>query len=458
MKRVLITFYLASLVIAGFFIRLDNFQRAQIVTTDENVYYRLGLQLKNNFLDYNTLPYADDAREQGRTALPTYFTEPLFKHPPLFPFLISQALRWWGETGISAAAVSILFGVLMIPLTYALALLIFGDRWISLAAAFFLFLDPIHMISSQKIWMESTLSFFMLMTIYLFLYGLKHKKDFFFLLSGLSSGLAFLTKYPGILSTLSIVLYSMAFHRELFKKSFFRISLILPFLMILPWGYWNYQIYGMHFILEQFSIHEFDITYSHTFPIIGGLLIIFIGAALLYNRRIKITLPKTPWRFILSLLFCGLLIKQMLQGFDPQHIPISGWAHAPLFGDANFLFYFGRLLEFSPLYFLVFLSFFKKNPIENTYLPILKISAGMILLFYSLWGGFQSRYILASIPFLIILGVWLWQELWTATFKQPCPYRKHGAQILLIILMVFIIYKTLFINFLMSFSNNLCYF
>ena len=253
----LIILFLIFLTGASFYLRLYNFKnkKAHLATIDENVYYVLGLQLKKNLSNYSVSDYAETLKTQGY-AIPAYFKEPLFKHPPLFPLFLAGALTALGEKGTSAITIVITFGVLLILLTYFFGKLIY-DRKTGLLAALFLSLDPINIICAQKVWMETTLAFFTCLTIALFAYALKKEKNSFFLFSGIASGLATLTKYPGILGTAVILIYALVKRRDLFKVKTFWAGLIMPLIFLLPWMFWNYSVYGFNFFPRQASIHDF---------------------------------------------------------------------------------------------------------------------------------------------------------------------------------------------------------
>jgi len=184
-KKTIIIFGLGFLMTSAFFIRLENFKSAQAWSIDEVVYYRLSVQIQKGLSHYNTITYAEELMAKGRELLP-YFTKPLFKHPPLFTFLLASSLKFFGSTFSSAGYIPILFGVLMIPLTYWLGVLLFNRRT-AILASLFLWMDPISIITSQKVWMDTTIAFFMLLALVFFVYGFKYQRDLFYILSGMAA-------------------------------------------------------------------------------------------------------------------------------------------------------------------------------------------------------------------------------------------------------------------------------
>ena len=163
-------------------------------------------------------------------------------------------MKIFGVNFLSAAYVSLFFGVLLIPATYLLGALLFNSG-IGICAAVFMWIDPVGIMTSQKIWMDTTITFFMITGVLLFAASLKSGKNSLFIWSGVACGLAVLTKYTGIFATINIGLFALVHQRDLFRNKFFITSLALPFIMLIPWFFWNYTVYGISFFFTQGSIH-----------------------------------------------------------------------------------------------------------------------------------------------------------------------------------------------------------
>ena len=460
----LITFIiLIVLTISAFFIRLDNFKKSRGRTIDEIVYYCLGRQLKYDFPEYHSKEYAYLLMRQGRE-LPAYFTAPLFKHPPVVPFLISFSLRFFGDNLTAAGYIPLLFGVLMIPLTYWLGSLLFNYK-VGLLSAFFVSIDPVSIICSQKVWMDSPLSFFVLLTIVLFIWGIKSKNNNLFILSGFVCGLAAATKYPGILAMVSIPLYAYIYRRNLFKDRKFCLGIIMPFIVLVPWFYWNYLIYGSDFFIIHKNIHGHNHLHGKV-----GIILIALGIIYLLHKRIEIIPLKNIFAKIkqnnyvkkripvwCGCLFFASVFMQIAHGLQFTYLPLNTW-YPGVFGYEPSTFYFGRLIEFSLIYVFAFLSFFLPGGKKNEEKALLRISSLVILSFFIAWRNFQCRYILASIPFLIILAVELIVRLYekTSLVKKFLP--RNLSRFGLIMSLYYIFAKTCYINQVLSYPNDLCYF
>ena len=462
-KKYFIPLALTLIVTAAFFFWLNNFNQTQKRTVDEVAYFYMGWQLTVNSEAYHSRPYGTLLESKGREA-PDYFFKPLFKHPPFFAFLISLSMRLFGREFVSAFYVSLLFGVLLIPLTYFLGRLIFNER-VGLLAAIIISQDPISIICSQKVWMETTLSFFTLLAVCLFVGGVKSRRDSFFIWSGIAAGLAVNTKYPGVLATAITLAYAGFWERSLFKNRKFLLSLFIPMGMLLPWLFWNWQVYGLDFLKLHLKTHDAS-------PVLAGLpqglavmllfVICIVAMVRLFGNKGKFLKEKIVpvaqiLRHVLGFAFFAVIIKDVLLSFEFARQPKTSWVPGT-FAAEPFTFYFRQLVKFSLLYIFSFAAFFIRPLGERKEERILYISPAIILLFYIVWRNFQCRYILASIPFLIVLGanfiLWLFDKILALRIKSV----RLFVTACLIVFLSYVLYKVIFINNIISYPNNLCYF
>ncbi|MCR4336825.1 MAG: glycosyltransferase family 39 protein, partial [Candidatus Omnitrophica bacterium] len=413
--------------------------------------YHLAKNLLGTFPQYHTQEFVESL-EKLRPELapyPSYFKDPLFKHPPLFFFFAALSMKILGANYLTVFYVANFFGILIIFAIYFLAKLITHQRSLSLMAAFAVWMDPINIICSQKIWIDTMLSFWQLLAIIFFIHAIQSQKSNHFLWSGFCAGLATLTKYPGILITLGILLYVTFYNRTLFKNKRFIVSLLLPLLMLSPWLSWNFATYGINFISNIMNVEIGSRGILILFYGIGGMLLLVLFLKYM-NRQI---LKYFSWLIVGCLSFA--LLKNLLASLDLTHLPSTSWAGG-LFSHENHLFYLGRLLELSPLYIFALIAMI--FPSQNKNLTLLKVISIVILIFYSWWGDYQSRYILAATPYLILLAIILWKEFLKKSFQLKCKSLRLCSQSLLIVSMLFVFWKTYLINVMISFPNNLCYF
>ena len=457
---------LGLLTASAFFIRLENFKNSKTQSIDEVVYYRMAKQvLEEGPSGYNTIPYGRELAATGRP-LPNYFFQPIFKHPPLFTFLTTFSMKIFGVRGRSAAYIPILFGVLMIPLTYRLGKLVFGEGVGALSSVIMAF-DPMTTICSQKIWIETSVGFFVTLSIYWFIKALKSRRDIFFLLSGIASSLGVLCKYPGGIATMIICLYAMFFERRLFKKKEFVTGLLLPVFSLFPWLIWNFSIYKINFLFLQLQLHSDQfhiIILSRNIILIGLLSVCFFVLAKKINRghlepskSTSLHKYKNIVYIITIAFFLPFLLKAILRSLNPYHIPKTSWAGSTFYNSPP-TFYIDRLLEFSLIYLLGFAALFKKNTSSDSSEKILKLTILTILGFYTIWQAYQSRYILAALPFLIIVGSHLIMAIYYQSHNRNSFLIKMALKSSVVFIVLIMLIKLYIINMTVSFPNDLCYF
>ena len=463
-RRTLIFLFLVFLVTFSWGERFKNFLKSDSRTIDEIVYYRLARHLNESPPSYHACDYAKDLIEERGRKLPGYFTKPLFKHPPLVPVLMAAFLKIFGQSPISAYTISLLFGVAMIPLVYLLGSVLF-DRRVGILAALLMYVEPINIICSQKLWLDTALAFFSVLALYLFVVGIKREKDNYFIASGVATGFAVLTKYPGMLSLFIIFLYAFLCRRELFKNKKFVLSLTLPFFMLLPWGYVNYRFYKFDFILKNETMHRFYSIFFSPGVILFILCLSAVSIVVFYKRFWHAPLEAKNGRLLklgirmLSLLaFLWMIQGAVIHIFSFSCLPETSWSHSAFHENLPWYFYFHQLVLFSPMYVLSYLAFFLFYEKKKQDSFFVKLSVVMILGFYVFWGNYQSRYILASIPFLVILAAAVWIKMFDFIVQQKNEGLKFLGQLALLLILVVIFWKTHYVNQLISFPHDMCYF
>lgn len=469
-RNVFVWIVLTVLTFSAFFVRLENFKNTRARTIDEVVYFRMAVQMSQNLADYNTIPYGKELQAGGRD-LPEYFFQPLFKHPPVYSLLNTWMIHLFGPTLLASFYISLLSGVLAIPLVYLLGRLIFSEL-VGLLAAVFMYLDPVSIMSSQKVWMDSPIAFFTLLSVVFFAYALKTQKDYFYLLTGLAAGLAMLTKYTGGLILIVYILYACAYKKKLFLNKTFLINLTLPFIMLIPWIFWNFQVYGESTLRLQSHQEPMVGKIIQYFPFLVASILIGTGLIWLYVKQIMAKTPNVqPEKslnnqenkllekasIIVVICFLSLLSEQIKQAFQLTHVPLVTWYQGAFAGEPP-TFYFGKLIEYFPVYIFAFVSILLFHRQENDKAPLIRISAILIVLFFIAWGNYQSRYIASSLPFLLILAADMIVRLFQGIHKINSFLVRGTASAGLAIFLVYILVKVMLINQMVSFTNDMCYF
>jgi len=461
---------LIGLFFLSIFLRNYGFAQPHGFTFDEGLYSELiAEQLKEDPSNYSTQKAYQILTAKG-AKIPKYLDRPLFKHPPLYNYFIALNYKIFGSSHLTAVSVSILFGSLMILIVFLLGRELYDDR-VGLLAAFFLCIDPVHWICSEKIWMETTMSFFMLLAIYLFVLGQKQK--YYLLLSGLSIGLAMLTKYPGILSFLIVVSYVVAIERPMIKQKGFWALCFLSFLVFSPWVIWNWKVYGI-FFNTVISTHGLSSTVGRSveglleYKIILIMVLFLGGVTFLIRKKITSIHSKIMQNLCLLIFAFAFIAVPFLRGmiaeaFVWKDTVLTGWSNP--FRSGPWYFYLTRLNELSPIYLFSFLSLFlvfKRNKGDW----LLLLSSFWILGAFILLGNFQSRYILPAVPFLIILSarfqIWAYDRLSSksegGTGSSSFEIVKMPLKITLIVVGLYFTIKTLRTDWLIALGPDFGYF
>jgi len=461
---------LAVIFILSIFLRYYGYQQPHKLTFDEGLYAELlGEQLKENPGNYSTQVAYQNITADG-TWLPKYLDRPLFKHPPLYSYLIAINYKIFGSSELAAVSVSILFGSLMVLIIFLLGKQLYDER-VGLLAAFFLCIDPVHWVCSERIWMETTLSFFILLAILFFAYG--RKQESFLPWSGVSIGFALLTKYPGILPLFIIFSYALFVERSLLKKFGFWLLCILSLAVFTPWLIWVWNVYGNLFD-AMISTHNLSSYWNRavsnvmSHKALISVCIIVIGLCCVFWPKIKKPIIKRAGWIAPLMVVCAIIsipfFRDIILGiFIWKKEFLTSWSYP--FSGSSWHFYLTRLNEFSPVYLCSLLSIFFIFG-ERKEDRLLLLASFWIVGVFIILRNYQSRYILPAIPFLLLLSarwqVWAYDKLSlkseiTGGTSNISAYRSM-LRIAFVAMGLYFILKTLRTDLLLAIGPDFGYF
>jgi 4-amino-4-deoxy-L-arabinose transferase-like glycosyltransferase len=260
-----------------------------------------------------------------------------FWAPPLFHIiaaLFSSVFSVFGS-GFGLKLISPLFGSMSLIVSYLILKKFLNEKALFYSILFLSFI-PIFIDYSILGYVESMLTFFVLLSIYFTLNSQ-------LVLSGIAVGLAILTKYNGIF-VIPVILFIVYknYNRKLFSKNA-AIALIIPLIIGLPWFIRNWVLLGnpiypfLSFIFggfgqqafstidltNLFSIKTYIITYLGFFGVPDGnynslffidlpylpiLLSVFLIATIIFIIPVFFGLRKNKWDiFHILLLSYGIL-------------------------------------------------------------------------------------------------------------------------------------------------------
>lgn len=458
-KRFLLIIGLGFLMVSAFVIRKHNFEVTPQHSIDEVIYFNMAYNIQYGLNHYNTLPLLELFKNTDRY-VPPYFLNPLYKHPPVFTLLVSMSIRLFGFSELSAFYVPVLFSLMMIPLVYCLGALMF-NRWVGFVSAILISLDPMSIVCSQKIWMESLIAFFTVFSMYAFVKALKTGTPRLFISSGILSGLGALTKYTGGIPTLIYFVYAGIFERKLFKDRYFLVSLVIPVIMLVPWLVWNISVYGWgEFIGIQGKIHSS--TKHAPFLMRNVSVLLIIGVIFRSILNIKDDFPAVfrdsrYIRIFVGIMAGAVFYKSIMRSFQVMYLPLTGWSGKTFYFSTH-AFYVEHLMEFSLIYFFGFLAFFIPRKSMDPEERLLRLGVIIVLVFFTIWGAYQSRYIIAINPLLILIATNFLFWVYTQVRTLKSNVLKTCCRSALYIIGILILAKLFFINHFVSFPNDFCYF
>lgn len=213
--------------------------------------------MENDEVIYKTLMVKTSFSLKGYTLrgssilanLPSIYDTPLFFHPPIFTLLGKVVTLVAGETGLVAISVVASLGTTLV--IYLIGRLLYEYK-VGLVASALWVLNPLQLFVSQRIWLGALMVFFICLTIYFYLKGVK--KGFLYpFLAGLWLLLGVLTKYPAVLTAVPVFFATCCYST---LESRFKVAKLLAFSMpLLLLSLWFYYFYthtgGALFLLSK---------------------------------------------------------------------------------------------------------------------------------------------------------------------------------------------------------------
>jgi len=192
--------------------------------------------------------------ESGDYITPVYHEKKRFAKPILYYWMVVSSFKIFGVSLASARIPSAIFGTLSIGLVFLLGRKLFDSR-VGLFSSFILPTIYLHFQISRWSTTDMALSFFILLTLYLFvlLYKTNFQKNIYIYLFYLSMGLGFITKGPPAILIPGLTILGFLFatkRRSWFADLHIGKGLIILSIIILPWFVAMFWMHG-----EEFKNH-----------------------------------------------------------------------------------------------------------------------------------------------------------------------------------------------------------
>lgn len=156
-----------------------------------------------------------------------------FSNPPLYNYMTAFFISILGFKELAVRFSSIIFGTLTILVGFFFAKELFG-RKVGIITAAILAVNPYSVIINRLAYLDTTLTFFLLLTVLFFIRFVKYKRTKDISLTWLFAGLSVFTKYSSIYILLTLILYVLLFERNLLKNKKIYLTSIIFFLVISP--------------------------------------------------------------------------------------------------------------------------------------------------------------------------------------------------------------------------------
>lgn len=215
---------------------------------------------------------------------------PVFRaHPLLFQFVLALAFQS-GTSDVLGREISVVIGLLTICVVYLLGKLLYGP-WAGLIAALFMALMPYHVVVSRQVLLDTPLTFFATLTLYVLAHFARNQHPNWLHAVGAMMGLTFLAKETGIILLGAIYSFLALSHeiqvriRDIVLATVFMVLVILPFPLSILLG--GGKRAGQQYLLWQFfrrPNHEWTF-YPTAVPVAIGVLVILLALAGLWLLR-----------------------------------------------------------------------------------------------------------------------------------------------------------------------------
>jgi len=248
----------------------------------------------------------------------------IFSEAPLGKYLFT-AFSLITPVEFGMRLISVIFGIATIIAVFYLTKRLYDDKWMPLLASLFTAFSIIHIQFSRYVQLETMLSFFYVITFYLFFEFLKKRTNRNAILLGIVSALGLLIKFAFIYALLTLFIFFITERLISFKKNhrssisidnkliktFF--AFILTFFLIWPNSLYPLNTHFTVYVEDSFDTHKIDrgipvllLTLGYRFTELGTAITdnVFLNLPIIGN--LFFFMVKESMIFIL-LFFVGLL-------------------------------------------------------------------------------------------------------------------------------------------------------
>lgn len=166
-----------------------------------------------------------------------YFSDIIEPRPPVYGYFSYLFTRVFGESAAGVRSAAIFFGMVSIVLVFLLTLEFFKDIDSAVFAAFFMAIIPWHIHYSRAGWEPASLLPFLLLSVYLFIYGVNRGKKFIIALSFGCFALTIYTYQAAPLYSFLFLAALILLYRKYFLKEWkvLLIGAVIAAILVIPY-------------------------------------------------------------------------------------------------------------------------------------------------------------------------------------------------------------------------------
>lgn len=289
-----------TLLSAGILFSLTLVERG--FTYDETLYLSIGRNLSDNPADYTM---------NGKYML---------YRPPVLPYLIAgSSLITRGFSEPVSMFITPVFSLLLI-LSFYYGITHYYSERTAFFSALFLLLCPLYVRHSIRVLNHIEFALFFFLAVLAFRTGIEKSKMYWFCLSGIVGGLAFLTRYTGLMYFAVIGIYVLLEKRlHFYREKGVYIAFLFFFIPVIPWAFFSGEVYNGYFEFARIAMAALPRdSVTHTLQYIGVTILELTPFLVFFTLLGARTLKKDT--FFLSYFGGALLTLILLQHREPRFI------------------------------------------------------------------------------------------------------------------------------------------
>ena len=280
--------------------------------------------------------YAQKAKEMvlsGDWLTQRYMGAPEHQNPWLHTWMIASSFKVFGISEWAARFPTCMQTVLIILLTYLLVHWLTKRPWVALLASSCLLFSDYFFKYARKAHMDHLVTLLFLLAVIGFILG-RRRNQRWFILMGVSAGLAVLTKSLLGLMPLAVIAVFIVLRREwsVLAKPLFWLSLALAIAVGSSWYLYEYSAFGGEFVEVHFGRQLFGRT-----AVTGGGVGVFTGAFLVGRlKNIYLFIRDAHIWFVLALLGAVLSFRRgsdgsgLLRDVPAERLLVILWTAVPV--------------------------------------------------------------------------------------------------------------------------------